>query len=114
MRVELTGPGNSTPELFALRAYASRFSYVEHYLPRLYWERCFPPEADGLGDATGADFLERFLNNFEGILTPLEDRIARADLVTELKRLGEAGYTRLWTSPGELADALADQGLLTL
>ena len=39
---------------------------------------------------------------------------ARADLVTELKRLGEAGYTRLWTSPGELADALAEQGLLTV
>ena len=38
---------------------------------------------------------------------------ARADLVTELKRLGEAGYTRLWTAPGELADALAEQGLLT-
>jgi diaminohydroxyphosphoribosylaminopyrimidine deaminase/5-amino-6-(5-phosphoribosylamino)uracil reductase len=37
----------------------------------------------------------------------------RADLVTELKRLGEAGYTRLWTGPGELADALAEQGLLT-
>ena len=38
----------------------------------------------------------------------------RADLVTELKRLGEAGYTRLWTGPGELADALAKQGLLTI
>jgi diaminohydroxyphosphoribosylaminopyrimidine deaminase/5-amino-6-(5-phosphoribosylamino)uracil reductase len=38
----------------------------------------------------------------------------RADLVTELKRLGEAGYTRLWTGPGELADALAEQGLLTV
>ena len=37
----------------------------------------------------------------------------KADLVTELKRLGEAGYTRLWTSAGELADALRDQGLLT-
>ncbi|MBB5738993.1 bifunctional diaminohydroxyphosphoribosylaminopyrimidine deaminase/5-amino-6-(5-phosphoribosylamino)uracil reductase RibD [Brevundimonas aurantiaca] len=37
----------------------------------------------------------------------------KADLVTELKRLGEAGYTRLWTSSGELADALRDQGLLT-
>ncbi|GAA0208603.1 diaminohydroxyphosphoribosylaminopyrimidine deaminase/5-amino-6-(5-phosphoribosylamino)uracil reductase [Brevundimonas nasdae] len=36
----------------------------------------------------------------------------KADLVTELKRLGEAGYTRLWTGPGELADALRDQGLL--
>jgi diaminohydroxyphosphoribosylaminopyrimidine deaminase / 5-amino-6-(5-phosphoribosylamino)uracil reductase len=38
----------------------------------------------------------------------------RADLVTELKRLGEAGYTRVWTGPGELADALAEQGLLTI
>ncbi|WP_374516265.1 bifunctional diaminohydroxyphosphoribosylaminopyrimidine deaminase/5-amino-6-(5-phosphoribosylamino)uracil reductase RibD [Brevundimonas sp.] len=37
----------------------------------------------------------------------------KADLATELKRLGEAGYTRLWVAPGELADALRDQGLLT-
>lgn len=37
----------------------------------------------------------------------------KADLVTELKRLGEAGYTRLWTASGELADALREQGLLT-
>ena len=36
----------------------------------------------------------------------------KADLVTELKRLGEAGYTRLWTGSGELADTLRDQGLL--
>jgi diaminohydroxyphosphoribosylaminopyrimidine deaminase/5-amino-6-(5-phosphoribosylamino)uracil reductase len=38
---------------------------------------------------------------------------AKADLPTELKRLGEAGYTRVWVESGELADALADQGLLT-
>ena len=38
----------------------------------------------------------------------------RADLTTELQRLGEAGYTRVWTGPGELADALAAQGLLTI
>lgn len=38
---------------------------------------------------------------------------AQADLVTELKRLGEAGYTRLWTGAGPLADALGEQGLLT-
>ncbi len=36
----------------------------------------------------------------------------RADLAAELKRLGEAGYTRLWTPPGELAAALQVQGLL--
>lgn len=37
----------------------------------------------------------------------------KADLTTELKRLGEAGYTRLWTGSGELAEALKAQGLLT-
>ena len=37
----------------------------------------------------------------------------KGDLTTELKRLGEAGYTRLWTGSGELADALRAQGLLT-
>ena len=37
----------------------------------------------------------------------------KADLNTELKRLGEAGYTRVWVGPGELADALREQGLLT-
>lgn len=37
----------------------------------------------------------------------------KADLTTELKRLGEAGYTRLWTAPGELAESLREQGLLT-
>src|SRR5690606_17937166 len=29
----------------------------------------------------------------------------KADLTTELKRLGEAGYTRVWVAPGKLADA---------
>ena len=38
---------------------------------------------------------------------------ARADLGAELNRLGEAGYTRLWTQEGELAEALRQQGLLT-
>lgn len=37
----------------------------------------------------------------------------KADLISELKRLGEAGYTRVWVGPGDLADALSEQGLLT-
>ena len=39
---------------------------------------------------------------------------AKADLTTELQRLGEAGYTRVWVGSGELAEALAAQGLLTV
>ncbi|WP_291832164.1 bifunctional diaminohydroxyphosphoribosylaminopyrimidine deaminase/5-amino-6-(5-phosphoribosylamino)uracil reductase RibD [Brevundimonas sp.] len=52
-------------------------------------------------DDTGEGFDARFAAS------------SRADLATELKRLGEAGYTRLWVGPGELAEALDEQGLLT-
>lgn len=37
----------------------------------------------------------------------------RSDLATELIRLGEAGYTRVWAPEGELAQALRQQGLLS-
>lgn len=97
VRVELNGPGNATPELFALRAYARRFSYVEHYLPKLYWETTFAPEADEQGSATQADFLERFVNNVEGVLTGIEDRVAYSDLVTRPR-----------TVPAEALEWLAD------
>lgn len=38
VRVSLYGDGRSSPEIAALRAYAGRFDYVDHYLPRLYRE----------------------------------------------------------------------------
>jgi phage tail-like protein len=67
LRVTLAGDGRSTPRLHALRAYFPRFSYREHYLPKVYGE-----------DAGSASFLDRFLANLEGFNTAIEDRIASA------------------------------------
>jgi phage tail-like protein len=66
LQLELTirGTGRSTPAIHALRAWYPRFSYLEHYLPAVYSE-----------DPLGASFLDRWLANFEGLYTNLEDKI---------------------------------------
>jgi phage tail-like protein len=103
VKLELTGNGHVSPEISALRIYAPRFSYVDHYLPELYRETEFGPQADAVGAATGADFLQRFLGLFEGILTSIEDKIAAAHLVTDA-----------YSAPPEALDWLAGWIGLTL
>ncbi|MGA8532536.1 MAG: phage tail protein, partial [Candidatus Tumulicola sp.] len=82
VRVSLNGDRRNTPELAALRAYASRFSYVDHYLPEIYREDKFGAEADHDGASTRRDFFERFVDSFEAQLTRIEDRVAGAYLLT--------------------------------
>jgi phage tail-like protein len=85
VRVELVGDGRTTPELCALRIYSGRRGYAGLYLPELYREDTFGTEADEQSAATPADFLDRMLGMFESVLTPLEDRIASAWLLTTPK-----------------------------
>jgi phage tail-like protein len=70
LQLIITGDQRSTPRLRALRVYYPRFSYLTHYLPAAYRE-----------DASSAAFLDRFLANFEGTLTAIEDRIAAAQVL---------------------------------
>jgi phage tail-like protein len=82
IRVELFGDRRATPEIAALRAWGSRFSYVSNYLPELYRENKFGAEADRPGPSTRRDFFERFVNVFEAQLTRIEDRVANSYLLT--------------------------------
>jgi hypothetical protein len=89
LRIVLRGNLRSTPCLHAVRAYGPRFSYQDKYLPALYRETLFGPEADAVtpgGPSTRPDFLGRFLANFEGVLTPLEDKVAHSWLLTDPTR----------------------------
>ena len=82
IRVELYGDRRSTPEIAALRVWSPRFSYVRNYLPELYRENKFSPDADQPGQSTRRDFFERFVDVFEAQMTRIEDRVANSYLLT--------------------------------
>jgi phage tail-like protein len=73
IRLTLTGTGRNSPHIRSLRVYYPRFSYLNEYLPAVYRD-----------DEISADFLERFLANFEGLLTTIEDRIAWAQVLLDV------------------------------
>jgi phage tail-like protein len=80
LRLVLEGDGRHTPAIHAMRVYAPRFSYQEAYLPELFRQRTGREgPGDQEGPANGADVRERLLAAFEGMLTPLEGRIAACE-----------------------------------
>jgi phage tail-like protein len=81
VRIQLNGDGRNSPHIAALRIYGPRFSYVQKYLPAIYHEGKFGPDADAAGPSTRRDFFERFTDIFESQFTRIEDRIASAYLL---------------------------------
>jgi phage tail-like protein len=85
LRLRLSGDERATPRLRAMRAYYPRFSYLTNYLPSVYRE-----------DEHSAWFLDRFLANLEGLHTTLEDKIASAQVLFDVR-----------SAPHEVLDWLA-------
>ena len=85
LRLRLSGDERATPRLRAMRAYYPRFSYLTNYLPSVYRE-----------DEHSASFLDRFLANVEGLHTTLEDKIAAAQVLFDVR-----------SAPHEVLDWLA-------
>lgn len=79
LRLRMDGDGRHTPAIHALRVYAPRFSYQETYLPELFRQRTSRDPGENAGPANGADVRERLLAAFEGMLTPIEGRIAASE-----------------------------------
>jgi phage tail-like protein len=105
IRVRLFGGGHSTPKIYAVRAWCSRYSYRDQHLAELYREAVFGEEANAKDAATPADFLERFLGLFESVLTPMEDHVAAAYRLTSPNAVPEASLDWLGSWIGEISDA---------
>ncbi|MGE5672271.1 MAG: phage tail protein, partial [Mycobacterium leprae] len=78
LRLTLTAAGRATPRIRAMRVWYPRFSYLKQYLPDVYQE-----------DAVSASFMERFLANPEGLLTALEEQIAQAQFLFDVRTVPE-------------------------
>ena len=78
-----SGDGRRSPCLRAIRIYSPRFSYQDEYLPALFHQTSMPDEADQSPSPTPPDFRERLLANLEGMLTPMEDRVAAAEYLLD-------------------------------
>jgi len=79
LQVHFRGTARQTPALHALRIYHPRFSYQQRYFPELYQQEKRRSDGATTGPANGADVRERLLASFEGMLTPLEGRIAACE-----------------------------------
>jgi phage tail-like protein len=72
LELTLSGNGRSSPLVRSVRVWYPRFSYVEQYLPAIYSASDSPER-----------FLDRFLANFEGFYTAIEERIEHSHMLLD-------------------------------
>jgi phage tail-like protein len=77
------GDGRHSPCLRAIRVYAPRFCYQDQYLPILFHQTSLSDEADQAASPSPPDFRERLLASLEGMLTPIENRVAAAEYLLD-------------------------------
>jgi phage tail-like protein len=81
--VTASGDGRHSPCLRAIRVYTPRFCYQDEYLPRLFHQTSLSDETDLATAPSPPDFRERLLANLEGMLTPIENRVAAAEYLLD-------------------------------
>jgi len=79
LRLVLSGDGRQTPCIHAMRVYYPRFSYQEAYLPEHFRQDEWYRPSDTPRPANAADVRERLFAALEGVLTPIEGKVAAAE-----------------------------------
>jgi phage tail-like protein len=78
LMIHMRGDGRHTPAIECIRVVYPRFSWQENYLPPVFHQTRDPDKNDK-SSANGADFRERMLSIFDGMFSPIENRIASAE-----------------------------------
>lgn len=81
--LRLYGTGQASPSIVAVRLYGSRFSLVRNYLPTVMQPPLDLALRQTPGEAHSLDFLDRYVANFERVLTGMEDRVVAAPALTD-------------------------------
>ncbi len=99
-----TGDGRHSPCLRAIRIYSPRFCYQDQYLPALFHQTRISDETDLTMTPSPPDFRERLLANFEGMLTPIENRVASAEYLLDPNAAPVSMLPWLYSYFGRTAD----------